>query len=83
LFVASFDLGIIYHFDLNAQRTGLKLPAPNSILSEDQDPKKLEFAHGIGKITDMQVGPDGNLYVLSTYFNKGTIFKISEATHTN
>ena len=77
LFVASFDRGVIYHFDLNEDRTTLKLPTPNSTLAEDQDPKSMEFVHGIGKITDMQVGPDGNLYVLSRYFNKGTIFKIS------
>jgi len=77
LFVASFDRGVIYHFDLNGNRTELKLPTPNSTLYENQDPKSLEFVHGLGKITDMQVGPDGNLYVLSRYFNKGTIFKIS------
>jgi len=78
LFVASFNLGEIYHFDLNADRTALRLPNPNSTLAEDQDPKSLTFVHGLGKITDMQVGPDGNLYVLSRYFNKGTIFKISK-----
>jgi aldose sugar dehydrogenase len=78
LFVASFNRGEIYHFDLNDDRSALILPNPNSTLAEDQDAKSLTFVHGLGKITDMQVGPDGDLYVLSRYFNKGTIFKISK-----
>ena len=78
LFVASFNRGVIYHFDLNKDRTALKLTSPNSTLVEDQDAKSLTFVQGIGKVTDMQVGPDGNLYILSIYFNKGTIFKISK-----
>jgi aldose sugar dehydrogenase len=78
LFVASFNLGVIYHFDLNKDRTALKLPNSNSILAENQHSNSIPFVKGIGKITDMQVGPDGNLYVLSKYFNKGTIFKISK-----
>jgi len=77
LFVASFNLGEIYHFDLNDNRTALIL-VNSDRLAEDQDAKSLTFARGLGKITDMQVGPDGNLYVLSRYFNKGTIFKISK-----
>ena len=83
LFVASFNFGLIYHFDLNEDRTALKLPMLNSTLAEDQDPKSLEFVQGIGRITDMQVGPDGNLYVLSRYFNQGTIFKISKVAESN
>lgn len=80
LFVASFDDGVIYHFDLNENRTALKLDSSDSTIAEDQDPKHLIFAQGLGKITDMQVGPDGDLYVLSRYFDKGTIFKISQIT---
>ena len=80
LFVASFDDGVIYHFDLNEDRKALKLDRSNSTVAEDQDPKQLIFAQGLGKITDMQVGPDGDLYVLSIYFDKGTIFKISQIT---
>jgi aldose sugar dehydrogenase len=77
LLVASFNRGEIYHFDLNDNRTALIL-VNSDRLAEDQDAKSLTFARGLGKITDMQVGPDGNLYVLSRYFNKGTIFKISK-----
>jgi glucose/arabinose dehydrogenase len=80
LFVASFDDGVIYHFDLNESRTALKLGSSDSTIAEDKDPKHLIFAQGLGKITDLQVGPDGDLYVLSIYFDKGTIFKISQIT---
>jgi aldose sugar dehydrogenase len=34
------------------------------------------FGRHFGIITDLQVGPDGNLYVLSNYKRDGTIFKI-------
>jgi len=78
LFVESFNLGVICHFDLNKDRTALKLPNSNSILAENQDSHSILFVEGIGKITDMQVCPDGNLYDLSRYFNKGTIFRMSK-----
>ena len=77
LFVASFNLGEIYHFDLNQDRSALMLSNPNSTLAEDQDPKSITFAKGLGNIVDMQVGPDGNLYILSNYYKSPTIFKIS------
>jgi aldose sugar dehydrogenase len=78
LFVASFNLGVIYHFDLDEDRTGLKLPATvNMTSAQNEDLKELVFAQGIGKVTDMQVGPDGKLYILSKYYNKPTIFRIS------
>jgi aldose sugar dehydrogenase len=78
LFVASVTLGIIYHFDLNKDRTALKL---NGSLSDKiaDDNSKLDdiiFAQGLGGITDIDVGPDGYLYVLSNYMGKPTIFRI-------
>jgi len=36
----------------------------------------------LGKITDMDVGQDGNLYVLSKYLETPTIFKISSVSKT-
>jgi len=83
LFVASFNLGEIYHFDLSQDRSALILPNPNSVLAEDQDPNSLSFVKGLGHIVDMQVGPDGDLYVLSRYYSKPTIFKISAINETN
>jgi aldose sugar dehydrogenase len=84
LFVASFNLGIIYHFDLNKDRTGLKLPRTiNGTIPVDNNYKDQIFVRGVGKITDIELGPDGNLYVLSRYFNKPTIFKISYGAESN
>jgi aldose sugar dehydrogenase len=68
LFVADFNHGNIYHFDLTQNRTDL---APNTSLPTDrmaQDQKELEdiiFTKAPGGITDMQLGPDGYLYILS------------------
>jgi len=81
LFVGSFNLGIIFHFDLNKDRTGLKLNAPLKDKIADntqnmQELKDITFAKGLGAITDIKVGPDGYLYVLSKYTYL-TIFRIA------
>jgi glucose/arabinose dehydrogenase/plastocyanin len=71
MFVGDFHNGYLYHFDLNKNRTGLVL---NNLLSDKvaNSPNELKngriiFGKGFGGITDMQVGPDGYLYVLSLY----------------
>ena len=83
LFVASFNFGEIYDFDLNGNRTKLE-PShkSNSTIIEKLDVKNVMFAQGLGQITDMDVGPDGNLYVLSKYLDTPTIFRISSANNT-
>lgn len=70
MFVADFHHGNIYHFELNPNRTGLVLNGPlanGRTANNINDLKGAIFAHGFGGITDMQVGPDGYLYVLSLY----------------
>ena len=71
MFVGDVNYGYIYHFDLNANRTELILDGPvkdNIAYTPD-----IAFAKGFGGgITDLQVGPDGYLYVLSD----GGIYKI-------
>lgn len=83
LFVASFNPGDVYHFNLNANRTKL-MPTNNitSIQPEKFDVKDVLFAQGLGKITDMDIGPDGNLYILSKYLDTPTIFRISSPNQT-
>lgn len=83
LFVAAFNPGDVYHFDLNANRTKL-MPTNNitDVQAEKLDVKDVLFAHGLGKITDMDVGPDGNLYILSKYLDTPTIFRISSINET-
>jgi glucose/arabinose dehydrogenase len=69
MFVADFHHGNIYHFKLNQNRTGLILNGPlaGKVADSVNDLKGVVFGHGFGGITDMQVGPDGYLYVLSLY----------------
>lgn len=58
LFVASFNLGEIYDFDLNENRSKLELTntTANNTLTKKLDVRNVLFAHGLGKITDMDVG---------------------------
>ncbi len=81
LFVGSANLGMIFHFDLNKDRTGLKLNGSLSDkLADTQDElDDITFVHGIGRITDIDIGPDGYMYVLSNFVGKPTIFRISPA----
>ena len=69
MFVGDFDNGNIYNFPLNKNRTGLAivyLQSKNMVNSNDELRTRI-FGHGFGGITDIQVGPDGYLYILSLY----------------
>jgi aldose sugar dehydrogenase len=77
IFVADANEGRIYHFKLNQNRTELLLQGPltDKIADNDKELNNVVFAEGFGgTITDMEVGPDGYLYVLS--FSEGKIFRI-------
>ena len=78
MFVGDVHNGRIYHFKLNDDRTDLVLP--NSLESKlltslyATGVDKILFGQGFGGITDLTVGPDGYLYVLS--IGQGKIFRI-------
>ena len=78
LFVGSLHLGTIFHFDLNKNRTGLALDGKlkDKIANNLEEVKDITFSKGLGRITDIKVGPDGYMYVLSLYMDKATIFRI-------
>ena len=59
--------GRIYHFDLNKNRTGLNLTGSlkDKVANSTSEVSDLIFGEGFDTITDMQIGPDGYLYVLS------------------
>ena len=67
LFVGDFELGNIYHFDLNRTRTGLSLNGTlaDKIANNSQEASPLIFVRGLGGITDMKISPDGMIYVTS------------------
>jgi glucose/arabinose dehydrogenase len=77
IFVSDIKYGRIYHFDLNDKRDALILSGrvADRVANSDEEDKELIFGSGFGGITDMDVGPDGLLYVLS--FGNGAIYKIS------
>jgi hypothetical protein len=75
MFVGDVNTGNLYNFKLTADRTGLLLSGPleGKIAYSMNDLKPLIFGHGFGTITDLQVGPDGFLYILTF---DGTIYRI-------
>lgn len=72
--------GSIYSFPLNAARTGLDvaaLPVPlQDLVANDMNEANLvRIGQGFGAVTDVHVGPDGNVYVVELTF--GRIWKIT------
>jgi glucose/arabinose dehydrogenase len=76
--VSDVHNGRIYHFKLNSDRTEFVLPnslESNLLTSLDElDMNEILFGRGFGGITDLTVGPDGYLYVVS--IGQGKIFRI-------
>jgi hypothetical protein len=74
--------GNIYHFDLNEDRTGLLLEGNlgDKIADNPQEADEVIFGEGFGGITDLDIGPDGFLYILAINRfhedNSGTIYQI-------
>ena len=79
MFVADVIFGNIYHFKLNKQRDGLLLTGrlADKVANNADETFIPWFAAGFGAITDLQVGPDGYLYVLS--HTAGAIYRIVPA----
>ena len=69
LFVGDFNNGNVYHFDLNSNRTGLSLQdkLADYIANSRDELEDMIFGQGFGAILDIEVGPDGYLYILSLY----------------
>jgi glucose/arabinose dehydrogenase len=80
MFVSDVVTGRIYHFDLNEDRTELVLEGPLADkVAETRDTgiEDIVFAEGFGGITDLEVGPDGYLYVVS--LGHGAVYRILPA----
>ncbi|HZE78998.1 MAG TPA: quinoprotein glucose dehydrogenase, partial [Nitrososphaeraceae archaeon] len=76
--VDKFDVkkGTLYHFDLNKNRTQLDLHGPlvDKIGDSLEELDDVIFGKHFGAITDIEVGPDGYLYILSSV--RGSIYRI-------
>lgn len=84
LFVSDISNGNIYHFDLNYNRTELFLEGPlaDKVANDKVEYDDILFGKGfLGNtsvdyhgITDLEVGPDGYLYILS--YGEGAIYRV-------
>jgi glucose/arabinose dehydrogenase len=90
MFVGDVHMGNIYHFDLNEARTDLILGGllADKVADTDSELESsaadigngndndggIIFAKGFGGITDLEVGPDGYLYVVS--IGQGAIYRV-------
>jgi aldose sugar dehydrogenase len=76
MFVGDINRGNLYHFDLSEDRNQLLLDAPlkDKIANNQDELHEVILGRGFNGITDIEVGPDGYLYVLSY---AGSIFRIS------
>jgi aldose sugar dehydrogenase len=69
LLVGEFHHGNLYYFNMTKDRKNLslKLPLADKLANSAKELKGVILGKGFGGITDLQVGPDGYLYVLSLY----------------
>ncbi len=64
--------GRIYRLRLNAAGTAIVPPnagLADLVLDSGDDVSAIEFASALGGVTDLKVGPDGNLYGVAILFN--------------
>src|SRR5918999_2714338 len=82
LFVGDYNNGNLYHFDLNENRTELILGGglADRALDPGDEVSDILFGTGFGGITDVKVGPDGYLYVLTFQDDGGSIYRIVPAS---
>ena len=80
IFVGSAKKGTLFHFDLKPDRESLDLigDLADLVYSKKDDSSKIVFGENFGVVTDLKVGPDGYLYVVSGSgeTGKGAIYKI-------
>lgn len=91
LFAADINNGNVYHFDLTANnnnntidnkannnRDSLLLDGQLSdrIANTTEESNEALFATGFAGVTDLEVGPDGYLYILTFHKSQGSIYRI-------
>ena len=83
ILVATSNCGLLQHFEPDASRTALVFaPGPLTDLVADNQGELLcvgeqagiSFGSDFGIVTDIETGPDGNLYVLSA--DQGVIYRL-------
>lgn len=85
LFVGDINYGNLYFFEVNGDRTGVTFQDPRLLdlvadpvkeEGEDSELSSLILGEGFGRITDIETGPDGLLYILT--YEDGKIYRITK-----
>jgi aldose sugar dehydrogenase len=78
IFVGDVKTGNLYNFKLDSGRKQLLLEPPlnDRVADTPDEVQSIVFGQGFGVITDIQVGPDGYLYILGI---NGSIYRIVPA----
>ena len=81
VFVGDCIYGNLYKFELNSDRTGFVFndtALSDKVVNTGESMDENIFGTGFGCLTDMEVGPDGLLYIVS--LSDGTIYRIMPKT---
>ena len=79
MFVGDYNNGNLYFFKINDKRSGLSFTSSQQSLKDlvvdnDSELGKVKFGSGFNGVTDVKMGPDGLLYVLSS--KAGTLYRV-------
>jgi len=82
IFVGDINNGKIYFFELDENRTGFKISDGHNsdrdigdlVADNDEEASKVTFGNGFDRITDIETGPDGLLYILS--YDGGRVYRV-------
>lgn len=79
LFVGDTNNGYLYHFNLSMDRKSLLLNGNLSdrVANNTAELNQVILGSGFGQITDIEIAPDGYVYILSHQNNLAMIFKIT------
>jgi aldose sugar dehydrogenase len=84
ILVGDINYGNLYYFKVNSSRTGMDLISElglknkglaDYVADDERESSLITFGTDFGRITDIETGPDGLLYILS--YEGGKIFRIS------
>lgn len=80
LLVGDNNHGRLYEFPLNASRDGFGLATPldDLVADDDDEAQLLAIGEGFGAITDLELGPDGRVYVVS--ISNGAVYALPEVS---
>jgi aldose sugar dehydrogenase len=84
VFVGDINNGNLYFFEVNGNRTGLTFHDPRLLdlvadpvkEGEDGELSSLILGDGFGRITDIESGPDGLLYIMT--YEDGKIYRLKK-----